>query len=80
MEIFDRIRAQGLFCLVFEAQQRIGEAEAKELIDLFCFGTVGAVKSELLPRSSDGGVASNGSGVESLDFDMPSEDSYGGAY
>jgi len=80
MEIFDRIRAQGLFCLVFEAQQRIGEAEAKELIDLFCFGTVGAVKSELLPRSSDAGVASGGSGVEYLDFDMISEDSYGGAY
>jgi hypothetical protein len=80
MEIFDRIRVQEVFCSVFEAPQRIGEAEAKELIDLFCFGTVGAVKSELLPRSSDGGVASNGSGVESLDFDMPSEDSYGGAY
>ena len=79
MEIFDRIRAQEAFCSVFEAPQRIGEAGAKELIDLICFGTAGAVKSEVLPRSSDTGVALDGSGVESLDFDMLSEESYGGA-
>jgi hypothetical protein len=79
MEIFDRIRAQDAFCSVFEAPQRIGEAEAKELIHLICFGTDGAVKSEMLPRISDARVASDGSGVESLDFDMLSEESYGGA-
>jgi hypothetical protein len=79
MEIFDRIRAQEAFCSVFEAPQRIGEAEANELISLICFGTVGAVKSEMLRRSSDAGVASDGLGVESLDFDMLSEESYGGA-
>jgi hypothetical protein len=55
MEIFDGIRAQEAFCSVFEAPQRIGEAEAKELIDLICFGTVGVVTSEMLPRSSDVG-------------------------
>jgi hypothetical protein len=79
MEIFDRIRAQEAFCSVFEVPQRIGEAEAKELIGLICFGTVGAVKSEMLPRSLDAGGASGGSVVESLDFDMLSEESYGGA-
>jgi hypothetical protein len=55
MEIFDGIRAQEAFCSVFEAPQRIGEAEAKELIELICFGTVGVVTSEMLPRSSDVG-------------------------
>lgn len=79
MEIFDRIRAQEAFRSVFEAPQRIGEAEAKELIDFICFGTGGAVKSEMLPRSSDAVVASDGSGVEFVDFDMLSEESYGGA-
>jgi hypothetical protein len=79
MEIFDRIRAQELFRSVFEAPQRIGEAKAKELIGLICFGKVGAGKSEMITRSSDGGGASNASGVESMDFEMLSEESYRGA-
>jgi hypothetical protein len=79
MEIFDRIRAQESFRSVFEAPQRIGEAEANELIGLICFGMVGAVKSEMLSQISDAGLASDVSGVESLDFDMLSEESYGGA-
>jgi hypothetical protein len=68
MDTFDRIRAQDAFCSVCKAPQRIGEAEANELVGLICFGTVRAVKSEMPPRISDAGVASDGSGVESLDL------------
>ena len=81
MEMFDRIRAQEAFRLVFEKPQIIGEIEAKELIGLVSFGTPGAGKSEMpLPQSSEGGVASICNAVESPDFDMLSEESYGGAW
>jgi hypothetical protein len=80
MEIFDAIRAKEAFRLVFKAPDCIGETEAKELIRSICFGTLGATKSEMLPRTADGGVAAHCKEVEPLDFDMISEESYGGAW
>jgi hypothetical protein len=80
MEIFDGIRAKEAFRLVFEAPHCIGETEAKELIKSNCFGTLGAVKSEMLPRTADGRVAVHCKEAEPLDFDMLSEESYGGAW
>ncbi|KAE9382188.1 hypothetical protein N431DRAFT_552080 [Stipitochalara longipes BDJ] len=79
MQMFDSIRAQEDFHPLFETPQSIGEAEAKKLIGLICFGTLGASNSEIFHRPLSGGVASNGlDDAESMDFDMLSEESYGG--
>jgi len=80
MEIFNGIRAKEAFRLVLEAPTCIGETKSKEFIRSICFGTLGVVKSEMLPRTADGGVAVHCKEAEPLDFDMLSEESYGGAW
>jgi hypothetical protein len=69
-----------LFVWCSKAPHCIGETEAKELIRLIWVVTQGAVKSEMLPRTADGEVAVHCEEDGPLDFDMLSEESYGGSW
>jgi hypothetical protein len=71
MQMFDGIRSREIFHAVFEFPQSIGEAEAKELVDLICFGTIG--ESKILPESA-GDANEGGLDGEFVDFDMLSEE------